>query len=112
MIQLPLFCRYLCISSRQESSLISVVLLKFEGVRYSGEGKCQIVVRAARSAILSCFLDFAAILFSRFLPHYRVYLSSLVALPRNSSFATISLKNQRLDTLGARGVSCAVSGYG
>ena len=52
------------------------------------------MVRAARSAVLSCFLDFAAILFSRFLLHRRVCLSSLVALPRNSSFATISLKTQ------------------
>ena len=44
-------------------------------------------------------LRFVAILFSRFLRilHCRVCLSSLVALPRNSSFATNSLKNQRLD---------------
>ena len=61
----------------------------------SGKGKCQKVSCTFRGFVL--LLRFVAISFSRFLLHCRVCFSSLVALPRNSSFATISLKNQLLD---------------
>ena len=63
----------------------------------SGKGKCQKVSCTFRGFVL--LLRFVAISFSRFLRilHCRVCFSSLVALPWNSSFATNSLKNQRLD---------------
>ena len=83
---LPLFCHYRYIISLQESSLIdqcchSQVWLYVNRAIVAKENvkKC-----AALSEVLFYFLDLLPILFSRFPLHFRVLLSSLVALPRKT----------------------------
>ena len=92
---LPLFCHYqYTVISLQESSLISVVIVKFDfTLIVANANKC-----AALSEVLFYFLDLLGILFSRFPLHCRVLLSSLVALPRKTFLICHHLvENQRFD---------------